>query len=218
MRAARERNSGSGRCNAFMADPGFECARILHARLDYDVRTMIDPAIGALLAGAFALLFAGAALHKLRSPQRFAELFRAYRLLPEPLGRLWWAVPLLELATAAGLLAGASRAGACAAGAALLLGYAGAMAVNLRRGRRDLSCGCGAPGERRAIAEWMVWRNVILAALLAALRLPWGARAMTVADALTIGAGTAVASLLYISVDQLLGRLGPAAALLRGSR
>jgi hypothetical protein len=179
---------------------------------------MIDPAIGALLAGAFALLFAGAALHKLRSPQRFAELFRAYRLLPEALAGLWWAVPLLELTTAAGLLAGASRAGACATGAALLLGYAAAMAVNLRRGRRDLSCGCGAPGERRPIAEWMVWRNVILAALLGALRLPWSMRTMTAADALTIGAGTAVASLLYISVDQLLGRLAPAAALLRGSR
>jgi hypothetical protein len=179
---------------------------------------MIDPAIGALLAGALALLFAGAALHKLRSPLRFAELFRAYRLLPQGLARLWWLVPLLELTIAAGLLAGRSRAGACSAGAALLLGYAAAMAINLHRGRRDLACGCGGPDERRAIAEWMVWRNVILAALLGALLLPWRARAMSAADALTIGAGTAVASLLYMSLDRLLGGVAPAAALLRGSR
>jgi len=44
---------------------------------------MIDPAVGAMLAGAFALLFVSAALDKLRSLQRFAEMFRAYRLLPD---------------------------------------------------------------------------------------------------------------------------------------
>ena len=179
---------------------------------------MIDPAIGALLAGAFALLFLSAALHKLRNPERFAELFRAYQLLPEGLTRLWWLVPALELTIGAGLLAQLSRSGACAAGAALLLGYAAAMAINLHRGRRDLACGCGGPDERRAIAGWMVWRNVILAGLLGAMLLPWRARPMAVADALTIGAGTAVASLLYMSLDRLLGRVAPAAALQRGSR
>src|SRR5438309_1938327 len=111
-------------------------------------RAMIDPAIGALLAGAFALLFIGAALQKLRSPERFAELFRAYRVVPDGVARLSWLVPVLELTTGAGLLAGGSRAGACAVGAALLLSYAAAMAINLQRGRRDLACGCGAPGER----------------------------------------------------------------------
>lgn len=179
---------------------------------------MIDPALGALLAGAFALLFASAAFHKLRSPRRFAELFRAYRLLPAGLTRLWWLVPVIELMTGAGLLASASRAGACTTGAALLLGYAAAMAVNLNRGRRDLACGCGGPDERRAIAEWMVWRNVMLAALLGAMLLPWGARPLAAADALTVGAGTVVAALLYMSLDQLLGRVAPATALLRGPR
>jgi hypothetical protein len=165
-------------------------------------RAMIDPAIGALLAGAFALLFVSAALQKLRSPERFAELFRAYR----------------ELTTGVALLAGGSRAGACALGAVLLLGYAAAMAINLQRGRRDLACGCGAPGERRAITEWMVWRNLLLAALLAAMLLPWRARVMTAADALTIGAGTAVAALLYMSLDRLLGRVRPGNEMLGGSQ
>jgi len=178
---------------------------------------MIDPAIGALLAGAFALLFTGAALQKLRSPERFAELFRAYQVMPEGVARLSWLVPVLELTTGAGLLAGGSRAGACAVGAVLLLSYAAAIAINLHRGRRDLACGCGAHGERRAIAEWMVWRNLLLAALLAALLLPWRTRALTAADALTIGAGTAAAALLYMSVDRLLGRVAPGNALLRGS-
>src|SRR5260370_1182990 len=113
---------------------------------------MIDPAIGALLAGAFALLFASAAFNKLHSLQRFAEVFRAYRLLPDAVARLAWLVPALELTVGVGLLARRSRAGASAAGAALLLAYAAAIAINLQRGRRDLACGCGGLHEGRARA------------------------------------------------------------------
>src|SRR6266478_3681780 len=167
---------------------------------------MIDPAIGAMLAGALALLFVSAAFNKLRSLQRFAEVFRAYRLLPDGVARLAWLVPALELTVGVGLLARRSRAGASAA-----------IAINLQRGRRDLASGCGGPHERRPIAAWMVWRNLLLAGLLGALLLPWSARPMAVADAVTIGAGTAVAALLYMSLDRLLAQITPRTALLRGS-
>ena len=96
---------------------------------------------------------------------------------------------------------------AAAAGAALLLAYAAAIAVNLGRGRRDLDCGCGGPRERRPIGAWMVWRNIVLAALLGTLLLPWTQRPLGAADALTIGAGTAVAALLYLCAEVLLGRV-----------
>jgi len=184
-------------------------------RLVYDGALMIDPAVGALLAGAFALLFASAALHKLLDPQHFGAAFRAYDVVPEPLAWVSRLVPLLELAVAAALLAPGSRKGAAAAGAALLLAYAAAIAVNLGRGRRNLDCGCGGPSERRPIGAWMVWRNLLLAALLGALLLPWGVRPLASADALTIGAGTAVAALLYMSLDLLLGRAAQHAARLR---
>jgi len=182
----------------------------------YDVGLMIDPAVAALLAGAFALLFASAALHKLLDPGGFAAAFRAYEVVPPALARLSLLVPLLELAVAAALLAARSRHGAAAAGVALLLTYAAAIAVNLGRGRRDLDCGCGGPRERRTIGAWMVWRNLGLATVLGALLLPWSARALSGADALTIGAGTAVAALLYMSVEVLLGRAAPNAARLKG--
>jgi hypothetical protein len=182
----------------------------------YDVALMIDPAVGALLAGAFALLFASAALHKLLDPARFAAALRAYELVPPALARLSLLVPLLELAVAVALLAARARNGAAAAAAALLLTYAAAIAVNLGRGRRDLDCGCGGPRERRPIGPWMVWRNLALAALLGPLLLPSSPRLLGTADALTIGAGTAVAALLYMSVDVLLGRPGPGAARLPG--
>lgn len=178
---------------------------------------MIDPAIGACLAGAFALLFMSAALQKLRGLGQFAAVLRAYRVLPEALARLSWTVPALELTIGVGLLAGASRSGACLAGAALLALYAAAIAINLQRGRYELSCGCGGPDERRPIAAWMVWRNLVLAALLAALLAPWSPRPLEAADALTIGAGTVITALLYMSLDRLLGRVAPHAARLRGA-
>jgi hypothetical protein len=169
---------------------------------------MIDPAVGALLAGAFALLFASAAFHKLLDLGRFAAAFRAYEVVPPALGVVAPLVPLLELAIAGALLPAHSRSAAAAAGAALLLAYAAAIAINLGRGR-DLDCGCGGARERRPIRTWMVWRNAVLAALLAALLLPWTQRPLGVADALTIGAGTAVAALLYMCVEVLFGGATP---------
>jgi hypothetical protein len=177
---------------------------------------MIDPAVGALLAGAFALLFASAALHKYAHPAHFAAVFAAYRILPAaltPLSRLVW---LLELTVSAALLVRGARLGAAAAGICLLLLYALAIGINLARGRRDLDCGCTGPNERRPIAPWMVTRNLLLALGLSALLLPWGTRVMTATDALTVGTGTAVAALLYMSLDTLLVRVTPRTAAGRG--
>jgi len=177
---------------------------------------MIDPAIGTLLAGALALLFASAAVHKARAPVHFAEVLRAYRVLPASL-QLSWLVPLLELAVATALLLPATRTTAALSGAALLLVYALAMAVNLKRGRRDLACGCGGAHERRPIGAWMVWRNLALAGVLGVLALPWRLRPLQAVDFLTVAAGVAVASLLYMSADRLLARVAPRAALWEAS-
>jgi len=172
---------------------------------------MIDPAIGSLLAGAFAVLFASAAFHKARRFAHFAAVFRAYRLVPPalPVSGL---VPMLEFAVAAGLLLPAVRPAAAVSGAAVLLLYAAAIGVNLQRGRHELSCGCGGPDERRPIAAWMVVRNLMLAILLAAAALPWAARALQAADYLTVAGGMAVAALLYMSADRLLGQVVPRTA------
>jgi hypothetical protein len=177
---------------------------------------MLDPAIGALIGGLFVLLFASAAVQKLRAPIRFAEVFAAYRVLPAGLARLSLLVPALELLIAAGVLVQATRAGAAGTGAALLVVYAAAVGVNLRRGRHDLACGCGGPNERRPIAPWMVVRNLLLAAVLSLAALPWLPRALERADLLTVGGGVAVAALLYLSLDRLLSRISPQGARLQG--
>lgn len=179
---------------------------------------MLDPAIAALLLACLALLFAVAALHKLRDLPHFTEVLRGYRVLPEGAVRLAPVVPLAELAVAAGLLAPGLRSSAALAGVALLLVYAAAIGVNLARGRRDLACGCGGPDDARPIAPWMVARNLTLALLLAATLLAWRERPLSTTDALTVGGGTLVATLLYVCLDRLLGRVAPWSAALGGRR
>jgi uncharacterized membrane protein len=181
------------------------------------MRSMLDPAIGALLAGLFALLFVTAAVQKLRALGHFAEVFAAYRLLPDALARLSVLVPLLEALVAIGLLVRTTRVAAACAGSALLVVYAAAIAINLRRGRRELSCGCGGPDERRPIAAWMVMRNLLLAAVLPVVMLPWLPRPLAAMDPLTVGGGIAVAVLIYASLDELLSRVTPQGARLQGA-
>lgn len=177
---------------------------------------MLDPAIGALLAGLFALLFAVAAAQKLRAPSRFTEALAAYRLVPAGVARFSVLVPVLEALLALGLLMRATRVAAASTGAVLLVAYAAAIAVNLRRGRHDLACGCGGPNERRPIARWMVARNLLLAAALAAAALPRNQRPIEAADLLTIVDGTLITALIYASLDRLLSRVSPRGARLQG--
>jgi hypothetical protein len=170
----------------------------------------LDPVVGLLIAAAFTLLFASAAVHKLRARRRFDELFAAYELLP-PASRRFAArtLPLLELAVAFGLLAAPCRRYAGCAGALLLLGYAAAIGANLHRGRRTLACGCGGPDEGRPIAPWMVGRNLLLACCLACGTLwPWTARTLRLTDGMTLAFGVGCSVVIYLCAGQLaqLGR------------
>jgi hypothetical protein len=185
---------------------------------------MLDPAVGLLLSVTSALLFGSAGVHKLRDLRRFDEIFSAYGVMPGfSRRRLSWGVPLsrgvpvVELAVAVGLLAAASRVYAVGVGIVLLLAYAAAIGVNLHRGRRDLACGCGGPDERRPIAPWMVWRNVLLAAALAVTLVPWTTRPLGFTDAVTLTFGLLTLALIYLCVDQLMGYVQRSAHL-RGSR
>jgi uncharacterized membrane protein YphA (DoxX/SURF4 family) len=169
---------------------------------------MLDPAIGAVLVGCYVLLLVGAASHKLRNLALFAEVFAGYGMAPAlHRWRLTWLVPVFELLAALGLLLPASRRAAAAAAAALLLGYAIAILVNLRAGRDLVTCGCGGPDERRPIAGWMVWRNLLLAVGLAVAMLPWDTRPLEWTDALTFAGGVTTLALLYSFAQRLLGEL-----------
>jgi hypothetical protein len=178
----------------------------------------LDPVIGLLIVGAFAILFASAALHKFGSRSQFEAVFAAYELLPRSLRRYGArALPWLELGVALGLLAGASRPLAALIGAALLLAYALAIAVNLRRGRHELACGCGGVQSLRPIAAWMVWRNAALALVLSTALWPWTSRGLWLTDALTITGGVGASVLIYLCLEEL-GQLARRVRDLPGSR
>jgi hypothetical protein len=176
----------------------------------------VDPAVACLIIACTELLFAVAAIYKLRDLRRFAEIFAAYGVLPLGVARrVAPVVPLFELVVAFGLLFEGSRKLVMCVGIVLLLAYAVAIAINLYRGRRDLACGCGGPDDRRTIAGWMVWRNLGIASLMAAALLPWSDRPFAPTDAVTIGCGAVACALVYLCLDRLLGRTGPVTDTLR---
>jgi hypothetical protein len=171
----------------------------LHIPLHTLESPLLDPVAGYLIVCGIALLFALAGSHKLRNLALFTEVFSAYRVLPESLARRSaWLIPAMELAIA------------------LLIAYAAGISLNLVRGRRELDCGCGAAGNRRSIALWMVWRNLVLALALGVAALPWIARPLTGLDALTVIGGLSAAAMLYAAVDRLLGDVAPKTIALMG--
>jgi uncharacterized membrane protein YphA (DoxX/SURF4 family) len=172
---------------------------------------MLDPVIGSLITGCFVVLFVSAATHKLRDLKQFAQVFADYNIAPAiNRWQLSWLVPILELLVALGLLLPRSRAAAAALAAALLLSYAIAIIINLRAGRNAIACGCGGPDQRRPIAGWMVWRNLLLAMLLGMTMLPWKTRELDWTDGATLGFGVLAIALLYSCAERLLGELGRA--------
>jgi hypothetical protein len=179
---------------------------------------MLDPAIGYLIVAGIALLFASAAVHKLRDLARFTAVFAAYHVLPDaPARRVAWFIPCLELGVALALCWEPSRRAALIPAITVLIVYAAALAVNLLRGRRDLDCGCGTARSRRPIADWMIWRNLLLASALGIAAVPWSLRPFGVTDLLTVVGGLMVGATLYSAVDRLLGDVVPKAITLRST-
>ena len=180
---------------------------------------MLDPAIGILIAACLCLLLAGAAAAKLRDLRSFEEILAAYAVLPAqanlPVAR---ALPFVELGLAVGLLMPAGRPYVGLVVIVLMLTYAAAIAVNLRRGRRDLACGCGGPAERRPIAPWMVWRNCMISAFAGISLLSWSPRPLNPMDGVTLAFGLVAITLVYLCVDLLLGDVVRRSARLRGVR
>jgi len=154
------------------------------------------------------LTFVSAAVAKIRHTGELIGVVQNYRLLPawavEPSARL---LPWAELAVAASvpLLA---PAGAIAGGLLLTL-FGIAMAVNLRRGRAHIDCGCGQSALTQRLRWGLVWRNFGLLLLVPLAALP--PHALSWSDLCNgLAFGLAI-QLLLISTNSLLA-LGPAAA------
>ena len=84
------------------------------------------------------------------------------------------------------------------------LAYAGAIAVNLVRGRDRIDCGCGGVAGRERISWWLVGRNFVCAAGAFAASSPTSPRELEWMDAFSVAAGIAVLAALYVTTDQLI--------------
>jgi uncharacterized membrane protein YphA (DoxX/SURF4 family) len=177
----------------------------------------MDPVVTSILRLALAVLFATAVSHKLRAPSEFAAAVEAYRVMPARGTRLLAVLLVVgELTATVLLLAPGMQAAGAGVAAVLLAAYAGAIAVNLARGRRDLDCGCAGPGARRPVGPALVLRNLMLLGAALAVLVPPSGRSLGWIDHATIVAAVVALASLYVGIDRLLAN-GVAVARLRGT-
>ena len=125
----------------------------------------MSAAIGNGVALFLAWLFAVAGCHKLRAPAYYQRLLDAYLPGRRPALAALFAVALVELVLATGLLVPALRNSALVGAAALLSFYALMMAWQYARGRADLECGCAGPDSSLTVGPALIGRNLVCAAL-----------------------------------------------------
>jgi hypothetical protein len=149
------------------------------------------------------LLFMNAARHKLMDFARFSGFLADYRLLPESLAPL-----AAKLITAAeGVLValllhhGTAHLGVMLA-AGLLLLYAAAISINLRRGHRRIACGCGGAGQM--ISRALVVRNLVLVFLVALPALWVGTGPLSAGNVVVAMSTGLLCWFLYNIIDLLL--------------
>ncbi len=104
---------------------------------------------------------------KLRHRVPFQGVVANYRLLPAALvAPAAYSIPPVELALGATLLPGLAFPWPELGAAALLLLFALAMGINLRRGRGHIDCGCFQSALKQTLSWTLVMRNVGLASLM----------------------------------------------------
>jgi hypothetical protein len=159
---------------------------------------------------AIVLIVAG--ISKLADRERFARIVENYQMLPRQLVRaVATLLPLVEIVVAAMLV---TRIGSTSGGfvaTTLFLVFAGAMAVNLLRGRSNIACGCFGANVSSPLRWRYVARNVALA-LTALVGTPvwwWGARPwpLSNSDELAAMLAAAIAAICYWFVASSIGVL-----------
>ena len=159
---------------------------------------MLDPLPQLTIALSLAVLFAASAVHKLLAWQEWPGVVRNYRLVPDGVaGAVAAALLCAELLAAGALLWTPVRPAAGLAAAALLVSYAAALWINLKRGRTSIDCGCFGSRLRQGIAPWMMWRNAVLAALALTLLLPTSARPLSGIEVALAAASVVALAFLY---------------------
>lgn len=142
------------------------------------------------------LLFVVAGVTKLPNVAALARTVRAYEILPASWAR-WVSrvLPPLEIGAGLTFAAGISPRLTGVVLAALLAAFSFGVAVNLRRGRRTIDCGCFGSRSGRGISWTIVLRNAafgVVAAVAGWRSGQIGASAVDVPAVLAAGAALAI--------------------------
>jgi len=152
-----------------------------------------------------AWLFALAAAHKFRSGLYYRELLSSYfDSINVGAGGVRF-IASVESIVALLLLFPQTRSVGLSAGAMVLLFYALMMALQVKRGRDDIACGCAGPASMLTVSPALVLRNFFCAAL-AVLSLA-GSLTTIPPDFSAYSLSVVVATfmvMLYICSDQLI--------------
>ena len=168
-----------------------------------------------------AFVFLAAALPKLVGRREFEQAVRNYRVVPSslvPVVAAW--LPRLELACAVALFGGIFLRPVAVALSVLLVCFAGAVAVNLARGRR-FDCGCQVSVAPRQIDWGVVVVDLALAGLAATVAVAaprvFAVDAFRAGESQSITTGDAVALLFVAGALFLVYQLLEAVIAARGT-
>jgi uncharacterized membrane protein YphA (DoxX/SURF4 family) len=147
-----------------------------------------------------SVVLLAAAYGKLRHGGPFQGVVANYRLLPDAMvAPAAYLIPPVELLLGVTLLLGLAYPWPELSTAGLLLVFALAMGINLRRGRHHIDCGCFQSALKQTLSWTLVMRNVVLALLLGAAAL---SNAVPV-DPLTLVNGYLAGGVLFIILHTL---------------
>jgi hypothetical protein len=166
---------------------------------------VLDPIVALVAHYCVALLFLSAGYAKATALPQFRATMVDYELIPGSLAGIA-AVGLvaIEIAIAIAAVFPATARGAMIGAAVLLVVYAGAIGINLARGRRDIDCGCMGPANRQLLSGWLLLRNGLLAALALIGTSAISERPLHAADFVLVAVALLGAAALYAAINQLM--------------
>ncbi len=178
---------------------------------------MIDPLLLRIISLGFALLFLIGAVHKFSNREHFRASFEAYEIIPTSLSALVARIiPPLELLLGVGWLVFGLFAIEFKLvtffSVGLLVSYALAIGINLKRGRNYIDCGCtfsssntsNADSGSQQISLGLVYRNLLLIIMAAVCTIPASDRSLQLVDVFGLFFSVVALILLYGTFNQIL--------------
>ena len=178
---------------------------------------MIDPLLLRIISLGFALLFLIGAVHKFSNREHFRASFEAYEIIPTSLSALVARIiPPLELLLGVGWLVFGLFAIEFKLvtffSVGLLVSYALAIGINLKRGRNYIDCGCTFPHSNTSNADsgsqqislGLFYRNVLLIIMAVICTIPGSDRSLQLVDVFGLFFSVVALILLYGTFNQIL--------------